>query len=83
MRRALIVLCLAGAVAACAQSGYDPSKLQKELQHAHLTPEQSRCVTNGLEQAFDPLQLGSHSKPTAKEESTTRDILVKCGIKLS
>ncbi len=67
----------------CAQSGYDASKLQRELEHAHLTPEQSRCVTDGLEQTVDIAQLGSHSRPTATEEATARDILGRCGVKPS
>lgn len=83
VRRAVVVVLLAVALAGCAQSGYDASKLQKELRHADLTPEQARCVTNGMEQSFDILRLGSHSAPTADEEAETRNILIRCGVKPS
>jgi hypothetical protein len=83
VRRAVIAVVFAVLLVGCAQSGYDAPKLQSELQHAHLTPQQSRCVTDAMEQKFDIAQLGSHSAPTAGEEATTRDILVGCGVKLS
>ena len=83
VRRWVFLVVVVVALAGCAQSGYDASKLQKELRHANVTPEQARCVTNGMEQSFDILRLGSHSDPTSDEEAEARNILIRCGVKLS
>ncbi len=85
-------------LAACAAPGYNPTKLQGELVHAGATPQQARCVTNGMSKTFDLNQLGSHSEPSLirpKPSSTdppgtkyenefelTRDVLLECKITL-
>jgi hypothetical protein len=76
------VLVVAVACAGCAQSGYDPNKLQRELVRAGLTQEQAQCVTDRMQGTFDIDQLGSHSEPTQKELETTRQIVEGCGFKL-
>jgi hypothetical protein len=75
---------VAGAVAlgACAQSGYDATKLQSQLEHAGVSAAQARCVTDKMENTFDVNQLASHSEPTAQEEATTRAVLRACGVTL-
>jgi hypothetical protein len=76
---AALVLC---ATAACAQPGYDASKLDRQLRDAGATDEQARCVTAGLENSFDLGQLASRTNPTAKERETTRVLLDRCGVRL-
>jgi len=76
------VLVVAVAAAGCAQSGYDPNKLQRELVRAGLTQQQAECVTDRMQGTFDIDQLGSHSEPTQGQLDTTREIVEGCGFKL-
>jgi hypothetical protein len=76
------VLVAAVTCAGCAQSGYDPNKLQRELVRAGLTQDQAECVTDRMQGTFDINQLGSHSEPTQKELDTTHQIIEGCGFKL-
>jgi hypothetical protein len=78
----VFVATLGVAIAGCAQSGYDASKLQRELRQAGVTPAQAACVTDAFENDFDINQLASHSDPTADQEAETRATLAKCGVKL-
>jgi hypothetical protein len=75
------VVAAAALVAGCAQTGYNASKLQTELERAGATPTQARCVTNALENTFAPNLLGSHADPDAPELATARALLAKCGVK--
>ena len=79
------VVCALGAVAlaGCATPGYNGSSLESQLVRAGATAAQARCITTALTDTFDVNQLGSHSAPTAKELTTTRGILSKCGVKLA
>ena len=81
VRRVLVAALACIALGACAQSGYDASKLQSELRHAGATDAQARCVTDALENTFDPNRLGAHSEPTLAELMRTHDVLTKCGIR--
>jgi hypothetical protein len=65
------------ALAGCATPGYDPPRLQSQLEHAGATPAQAACVTQHLSDKYDENQLGSHSPPTAKEIAAAREIIVK------
>jgi hypothetical protein len=76
------VLVAAVVGAGCAQSGYDPNKLQRELVRAGLTQQQAQCVTDGMQGTFDIDQLGSHSEPTQQQLDTTRNIVEGCGFRL-
>jgi hypothetical protein len=71
------------AASACAQPGYDASKLDRQLRDAGASEEQARCVTAGLENSFDLGQLASRTNPTAKERETTRALVERCGLRLS
>jgi hypothetical protein len=81
IRRVFLAALACIALGACAQSGYDASKLQSELRHAGASEAQARCVTDGLENAFDPNRLGAHSEPTLDELTRTQALLTKCGIR--
>ena len=70
------------ALAGCATTGFDASRLQSQLVRAGTTVDQARCVTKGLTDTFDENQLGSHTKPSARELARTRDILSRCQVKL-
>jgi hypothetical protein len=94
------IVCVGGAalVAGCATPGYDPPRLQSQLEHAGATPAQAQCVTQGLSDTFDRSQLGSHSAPSLlrpakkptdppgtkyeNEYELTRDILRQCKVTL-
>jgi hypothetical protein len=69
------------ALAACAQPGYSASKLQRELRRAGVSPQQAQCVTDAMENTFDPLKLGSHAEPSADDLARVRALLNKCGVK--
>ena len=69
------------ALAACAQPGYDPSRIQRELRQAGVSADKARCVTDRFESEFPDLnQLGSHSQPTADEHARADAILQACGV---
>ena len=70
------------ALAGCATPGYNPSRLQSQLEHAGATPAQARCVIDGLTKKYDENQLGSHSEPSAAEVSYTRGVLKACRVTL-
>jgi len=86
LRRRLLegTLCVfaVGALAACAAPGYNPPRLQSQLEQAGATATQARCVTEGLSEKFDEKQLGSHSAPSLHEYEVTRDILQQCKVTL-
>ena len=85
-------------MAGCATPGYDPPRLQSQLEQAGATPAQARCVTDGLSASFDESQLGSHSEPSLarpkpkpsdppgtkyqNEFEVTREILKDCDVTL-
>jgi hypothetical protein len=95
-----VILCITtlGALSGCATPGYNPPRLESELEHAGATPAQARCVTDGLSAKFDEGQLGSHSAPSLlrpapkasdppgtiyeNEYESTRDILTQCKVTL-
>jgi hypothetical protein len=70
------------AIAGCATPGYNASRIGSELVRAGATPEQARCVTDGLSNKYDGNQLGSHSEPSVKELNYTRLILKRCNVTL-
>jgi hypothetical protein len=72
---ALVVL-----TSACATSGYDAGSLQDDLVGVGLTSRQATCVTEGLEDHFDPRRLSSHVDPTAAERRTANRVLAACGV---
>jgi hypothetical protein len=81
VRRVLAGFLLAAcalAAGACAPSGYDARKLERQLRAAGLTSEQAACVTDELESTFLVLDLGSHSEPTSQEVEKTRAIVKSC-----
>jgi hypothetical protein len=67
-------------LAGCAGNSYDASSLQDELIDVGLTERQALCVTNRLEDHFDPRRLSSHEEPTDKELATARSVLESCGV---
>ena len=67
--------------AACAQPSYNATKLQSELERAGVTAQQARCVTDALENTFNPTILGSHAEPSRDELASARALLAKCGVK--
>ena len=85
-------------MAGCATPGYNPPRVESELEHAGATAAQARCVTKGLSANFDQTQLGSHSEPSLarpkpqpsdpprtkyqNEFEITRDILKTCKVTL-
>lgn len=85
-------------VAGCATPGYNPSRLQSQLEHAGTTPAQAQCVIRRLDETFDRSQLGSHSAPSLlrrvkkptdppgtkyeNEYEQTRGILQECKVTL-
>ena len=81
LRRVLLAVVACVTLGACAQSGYDANKLQSQLRRAGATEAQARCVTDGLENAFDPNRLGAHSEPTLDELTRAHALLTKCGIR--
>jgi hypothetical protein len=81
-RRVVLVGLAAAFLGACASSGYDASSLQRQLVHVGLTSKQADCVTNAMEDNFDLRRLGAHTKLTAKEIRTQRQLLLKCGVKV-
>jgi hypothetical protein len=92
-------LTAAASLSGCATPGYNPSRLESQLEHAGATPTQARCVTEGMSTRFDRTQLGSHSAPSLlrpvkkptdppgtkyeNEYETTRDILKGCKVTLA
>jgi hypothetical protein len=64
----------------CASTGYDASSLQRELVDAGLTERQAACVTERLEDHFDPQRLSSHVDPARREVARTRLVLRSCGV---
>jgi hypothetical protein len=82
VRRVLVLLIALLALASCASPGYDPGRIRSELRRAGLTDAQARCVTDGMEKAFDPRELSIYSDPNAQELATTRGLVAKCGLKL-
>ena len=82
MRRALGVVLAVVACVGCASTGYRSSSLQDELIDVGLTDRQAECVTNRLEDHFDPARLSSHVEPTEKELATARRVLRSCGVRV-
>ena len=84
MRRALVVLAFGSvfALGACAQPGYDATKIQRQLRQAGLTAGQATCVTDGIDNspALDARNLASRSDPTLKEDVAMGAISQKCGV---
>jgi hypothetical protein len=94
----IVGLGAAAFLSGCATPGYNPPRLQSQLEHAGATPTQARCVTEGLSAKFDQNQLGSHSAPSLlrpvkkatdppgteyeNEYELTRDILKRCKVTL-
>ena len=77
--RALALLVAGGLLAtACAGEGYRASNVQRELVKAGLTARQASCVTDRLEDKYDPRQLGSYSSPTQQEINTTTAAIAAC-----
>jgi hypothetical protein len=88
----------AALLSGCATPGYNPPRLQSQLEHAGATSAQAQCVTRGLRDTFDQSQLGSHSAPSLlrpvkkptdppgkkyeNEYELTRDILKQCKVTL-
>lgn len=83
-RRATTVLGCAAvvALAGCATPGFSQSRIESELVRAGATPEQARCVSQGLTDKYDESQLGSHSEPRPEEVDYTRLILKRCKVTL-
>jgi hypothetical protein len=70
------------ALAGCATPGYNPSRLEGQLERAGATPAQARCVVDGLTKKYAESQLGSHSEPSAGELAFTRGVLKACKVTL-
>ncbi len=70
------------ALAGCATPGYNQSRVESELVRAGATPEQARCVTEGLTDKYAERQLGSHSEPRDPEINYTQLILKRCKVTL-
>lgn len=70
------------ALAGCATPGYNRSRIESELVRAGATPEQARCVTEGLTDKYAESQLGSHSEPRPDEIDYTRVLLKRCNVTL-
>jgi hypothetical protein len=77
-----VASCIAvgAACTGCASTGYRASSLQDQLVGAGLTERQAVCVTERLEDRFDPRRLSSHVEPTAREVATARTVLRSCGV---
>jgi hypothetical protein len=98
MLEGIVCVAAVGALAGCATPGYNPPRLQSQLEHAGASAEQAQCVTENLSAKFDESQLGSHSAPSLlrpapkpsdppgtkyeNEYELTRDILKKCKVTL-
>jgi hypothetical protein len=98
MLEGIVCIVAVAALAGCATPGYNPPRLEAQLEHAGATAVQARCVTDNLSATFDASQLGSHSAPSLlrpapmpsdppgtkyeNEYELTRDILKKCKVTL-
>ena len=79
----LVVALGSGFAFGCANPDYDSDSTQGDLVHAGLTDEQARCVTNGLERAFNDRRLDTHAEPTETEFQDALVVLEECGVDVS